>query len=180
MRVIPVEEAIDGENHAASYEEVSTYIENAWRLCVSDCTCRRSRRLMGEGCGHLEKDMCIQLDEGADYFIRTGVGREITKEEAYEILKRAEENGLVHEIQNLDGEGKTDLQLLQLLLLLPQSRKVLHVSGLQPFQLCLQHRRRKVRGMRPVRGELSGKCLAPGKKTVRKNSGPGKGKRYAS
>ena len=107
MRVIPVEEAIDGENHAASYEEVSTYIENAWRLCVSDCTCRRSRRLMGEGCGHLEKDMCIQLDEGADYFIRTGVGREITKEEAYEILKRAEENGLVHEIQNLDGEGKT-------------------------------------------------------------------------
>lgn len=107
MRVIPVEEAINGESHAADYEEVSSYIEKAWRLCVSDCTCRRSRRLMGEGCGHLEQDMCIQLDEGADYFIRTGVGREITKEEAYEILKRAEENGLVHEIQNLDGEGKT-------------------------------------------------------------------------
>lgn len=107
MRVIPVEEAINGESHAADYEEVSSYIEKAWRLCVSDCTCRRSRRLMGEGCGHLEQDMCIQLDEGADYFIRTGVGREITKAEAYEILKRAEENGLVHEIQNLDGEGKT-------------------------------------------------------------------------
>lgn len=107
MRVIPVEEAINGDSHAADYEEVSSYIEKAWRLCVSDCTCRRSRRLMGEGCGHLEQDMCIQLDEGADYFIRTGVGREITKEEAYEILKRAEENGLVHEIQNLDGEGKT-------------------------------------------------------------------------
>lgn len=107
MRVLPVEQAIDGESHAASYEEVSQYIESAWKLCVSDCTCRRSRRLMGEGCGHLEKDMCIQLNEGADYFLKTGRAREIDKAEAYEILKRAEENGLVHEIQNLEGEGKT-------------------------------------------------------------------------
>ena len=107
MRVIPVEKAIDGETVARSYEEVSKYVEKAYMLAVSDCTCRRSRRLMGEGCGHLETDMCIQLDDGAEFFVRTGKAREITKAEAYEILKRAEDNGLVHQTPNLDGPGNT-------------------------------------------------------------------------
>ena len=106
MRVIPVEKAISGETTAKSFEEISEYIENAYMLSVSDCSCRRTRRLMGEGCGHLEKDMCIQLNDGAEYYVRTGKGRQISKEEAYEILRRAEENGLVHEMPNLDGPGK--------------------------------------------------------------------------
>ena len=38
---------------------------------------------MGEGCGHLEKDMCLQLNAGAEYCIRTGRAREITREEAF-------------------------------------------------------------------------------------------------
>lgn len=60
---------------------------------------------MGEGCGHLEKDMCMPLNEGAEFYIRTGRAREISKEEAYEILQKAEDNGLVHEITNIDGDG---------------------------------------------------------------------------
>jgi len=105
MRVIPVQSAIDGETRAASYEEVREYIENARLISVADCSCRRSRRLMGEGCGHLEKDMCMPLNEGAEFYIRTGRAREISKEEAYEILQKAEDNGLVHEITNIDGDG---------------------------------------------------------------------------
>lgn len=107
MRVIPVEKAISGESKVRSFEEISKYIENAYVLSVSDCSCRRTRRLMGEGCGHLETDMCIQLNDGAEYYIRTGKGRQITKEEAYEILKRAEDNGLVHQTPNLEGPGET-------------------------------------------------------------------------
>lgn len=106
MRVIPVEKAISAETTARSFEEVSHYVEKAYMLSVADCSCRRSRRLMGEGCGHLEKDMCIQLNEGAEYYIRTGKARQITKEESYDILRRAEENGLVHEMPNLDGPGE--------------------------------------------------------------------------
>lgn len=62
---------------------------------------------MGEGCGHLKEDMCIQMGHAAEYYIRTGRGRQITREEAFEIIKRAEENGLMHQIPNLDGSGKT-------------------------------------------------------------------------
>jgi len=107
MRVIPVEKAIDGNSRACSYEEISTYLDAAHRYSVSNCSCRTAREIMGQGCGHLKEDMCIQLDHAAEYYIRTGRGREITRQEADEIIKKAEENGLVHQIPNTDGSGHT-------------------------------------------------------------------------
>ena len=107
MRVIPIETAIDGETRRASYEEVSKYLNDNDIFSVSDCSCRTSREILGEGCGHLKEDMCIQMGHAAEYYIRTGRGREITREEAFDIIKRAEENGLMHQIPNLDGSGKT-------------------------------------------------------------------------
>lgn len=107
MRVIPIEMAIEGETRRASYEEVSKYLNEHEVFSVSDCSCRTAREIMGEGCGHLKEDMCIQLGHAAEFYIRTGRGREITREEAFEIIKKAEENGLMHQIPNTDGPGKT-------------------------------------------------------------------------
>lgn len=107
MRVIPIEKSIDGETRRASYEEVSKYLNENDIFTVSDCSCRTSREAMGEGCGHLKEDMCIQMGHAAEHYIRTGRGRQITREEAFEIIRRAEENGLMHSIPNLDGSGHT-------------------------------------------------------------------------
>ncbi len=107
MRVIPIEHAIEGETRRASYEEVSKYLNDNDIFSVSDCSCRTAREAMGEGCGHLKEDMCIQMGHAAEYYIRTKKGRKITREEAFEIIERAEENGLMHQIPNLDGSGKT-------------------------------------------------------------------------
>jgi NADPH-dependent glutamate synthase beta subunit-like oxidoreductase/NAD-dependent dihydropyrimidine dehydrogenase PreA subunit len=107
MRVIPIETAIEGETRRASYEEVSKYLNENTIFSVSDCSCRTSREAMGEGCGHLKEDMCIQMGHAAEFYIRTGRGREITRAEAFEIIKKAEENGLMHSIPNTDGPGKT-------------------------------------------------------------------------
>ncbi len=107
MRVIPIEKAIDGESRRASYEEVSKYLNENDVFSVSDCSCRTVREIMGEGCGHLKEDMCIQMGHAAEYYIRTGRGRSITRDEAFEIIRKAEENGLVHQIPNTDGSGKT-------------------------------------------------------------------------
>ena len=46
--------------------------------------------------------MCIR-----DSYIRSGRARQISREEAYEIVKRAEENGLMHDIPNIEGSGET-------------------------------------------------------------------------
>ncbi|RRD94681.1 FAD-dependent oxidoreductase [Clostridiales bacterium COT073_COT-073] len=107
MRVIPIERAIDGNSHRASYEEVSKYLNDNDIFTVTDCSCRTDRELMGEGCGHLKEDMCIQMGHAAEYYIKTGRGRQITREEAFEIIRKAEENGLMHQIPNVDGNGKT-------------------------------------------------------------------------
>ncbi len=107
MRVIPIESAIDGETRRASYEEISKYLNESDRFSVSDCSCRTSREATGEGCGHLKEDMCIQLGWAAEYYIRTNRGREITREEAFAIIKKAEENGLMHNVPNVEGPGKT-------------------------------------------------------------------------
>ena len=107
MRVIPIERALDDGTHAASYEEISKYIEENDTFCVSDCSCRTVRESLGEGCGHLKENMCIQMGHAAEYYIRSGKGREVTKEEVYEIIRKAEDNGLMHEIPNTDGSGKT-------------------------------------------------------------------------
>ena len=88
MRVIPIEKAIQGETRRASYEEVSKYLNENKIFSVSDCACRTVREAMGEGCGHLKEDMCIQMGHAAEYYIRTGRGREITREEAFEIIKK--------------------------------------------------------------------------------------------
>ena len=103
MRVMPVMSAIENDTHKASYDEISTLIEKAWAISVGPCSCRRSRRLMGEGCGHLEEDMCLYLNDNAISFSKNGEHRLITKEKAYEILRRAEDNGLVHEVNQALG-----------------------------------------------------------------------------
>ncbi|MDL2258790.1 FAD-dependent oxidoreductase [Eubacteriales bacterium OttesenSCG-928-K08] len=107
MRVIPIESAIDGNSRRVSYEEVSKYLNENDIFTCSPCSCRTDREAMGEGCGHLKEDMCIQMGHAAEYYIRTGRARQITREEAFEIIKRAEENGLMHQIPNIDGSGKT-------------------------------------------------------------------------
>ena len=103
MRVMPVMSAIENDSRTASYDEVATLIENASAISVGPCSCRRARRLMGEGCGHLEEDMCMYLNENAINYSNTGAHRLVSKEEAYEILRRAEDNGLVHEINQTPG-----------------------------------------------------------------------------
>ncbi len=103
MRVMPVMSAIENNSRTASYDEISTLIDKAEIVSVGPCSCRRARRLMGEGCGHLEEDMCMYLNENARTYIKTGAHREVSKEEAYQILKRAEDNGLVHEINQAPG-----------------------------------------------------------------------------
>lgn len=107
MRVIPIESSIDGSTRKASSEEVSKYINEARVISVSDCSCRTSREDLNQGCGHLKENMCIQLGDAAEYYIRTGRGREISKEEANEIIRKAERDGLMHSIPNTEGEGHT-------------------------------------------------------------------------
>ncbi len=108
MHVIPVEKAIDMNNEAISIEKISHWLDKyEGKYAKSPCSCRRSRKTYDEGCGDVEDGWCIAVGDMADYVVETNKGGVyITKEEALEIFKKAEDNGFVHQITNIDGENK--------------------------------------------------------------------------
>ena len=107
MRVIPVESAIKDIPGVTPDERLSYYLDKYDTFSVSPCSCRASRTCLGDGCGHLAEDMCVQMGKGAEHYIRSGRARQITREEAEEIILRAEENGLMHDIPNIEDPGET-------------------------------------------------------------------------
>ena len=107
MHVIPVEKAIETENKSVSIEHISHWLKKYNGVyAASPCSCRMSRAKLGEGCGDDPQDWCIAVGDMARYVVETDRGHYITYDEVLEILHKAEENGFVHEITNIDGEEK--------------------------------------------------------------------------
>ena len=107
MRVVPVESAIKDLPGVQPWEKLSYYLDKYDIYTVSDCSCRQCRQVAGEGCGHLAHEVCIQMGEGAEFYAKTGRGRQISRAEVEEIIKFAEDNGLMHEMPHTDGLGES-------------------------------------------------------------------------
>ena len=107
MHVIPVEQAIDAASTSVPIEHIEHWLDKYDGKCAaSTCSCRASRKVLGEGCGDDPRDWCIAVGDMADYVVETDRGHYITREEVYDILRAAEDNGFVHQITNIDGENK--------------------------------------------------------------------------
>ena len=108
MHVIPVEKAIEMENQSIDIEHISHWLKKYdGKYAASPCSCRLSRQTYDEGCADDPEDWCIAVGDMADYVVETQKGgRYITYKEALDILKRAEDNGFVHQITNIDGKDK--------------------------------------------------------------------------
>ncbi len=108
MHVIPVEKAIEMENQSVDIEHISHWLKKyEGKYAASPCSCRLSRKTYGEGCADDPADWCIAVGDMADYVVETQKGgRYVTYDEVMEILKRAEDNGFVHQITNIDGKNK--------------------------------------------------------------------------
>ena len=107
MHVIPVEQAIDAASTSVPIEHIEHWLDKYdGKYAASTCSCRASRKVLGEGCGDDPHDWCIAVGDMADYVVETDRGHYITREEVYDILRAAEDNGFVHQITNIDGENK--------------------------------------------------------------------------
>ena len=107
MHVIPVEKAISMENQSADVEHISHWLDKYdGKYAAGPCSCRYSRAMCGEGCADDPEDWCIGVGDMADYLVETNKDHYITREKVMEILQRAEDNGFVHQITNIDGENK--------------------------------------------------------------------------
>jgi Pyruvate/2-oxoacid:ferredoxin oxidoreductase delta subunit len=94
-RVVPVEQDVEARSRILACEDVERILRDSGRVAVANCTCR-----LIEGNCDKPIEVCLQVGRGADYAIERGSGREISFDEAVEILRTCEEAGLVHVTMN--------------------------------------------------------------------------------
>jgi Pyruvate/2-oxoacid:ferredoxin oxidoreductase delta subunit len=96
-RVITVDEKVEPSSKVHTYDQVSAYVENSDPISVVTCYCRHEAELIDpeDTCGK-PNEVCMQFNMGARYLIDYCGAREVSKKEALEILRKAEEAGLVH------------------------------------------------------------------------------------
>lgn len=100
MRVVPVNASIEARAEVLPHELVEELVRGgAGHYAVANCICRQERRIAGDGCDR-PMESCLSLGTAADYVTRSGRGRAITREEMLDILRRADESGLVLQASN--------------------------------------------------------------------------------
>lgn len=102
MQVVPIEKEIHGKQTALPYEQVSNIIENSQSFAVFDCICKKEKHLLDKGCDK-PLEICTGYAPIPGVFDDSPVHRAISKEEAYAVLNRAEEAGLVHLTWNIES-----------------------------------------------------------------------------
>jgi len=98
-RVVPVEESIPVEIEIFPYERASELLSRARSFGVRDCICRTQQALLGNRC-HYPMENCLVFASAEGVFAKDPITREITREEAFQILRETEEAGLVHSSGN--------------------------------------------------------------------------------
>lgn len=102
MQVIPIESEIKGQQEALPYEKVSNIIENSQSLMYFDCICKKEKKLTGDECNR-PMQVCTAYAPIPGVFDNHPFGKTMTKEEAYKLLDKAEEEGLVHLTWNVES-----------------------------------------------------------------------------
>jgi len=94
LRTIPVQESIDVTHNVASYEDAIEILNSKGLIVVTDCICRKHRSVIDQGCGK-PLEACFMFGSMAQYYLDHDMGRQVTFEQATEIMTKAQEAGLV-------------------------------------------------------------------------------------
>ena len=93
-RIIPISESIPADMEIYSYDQAEEIIKSQSIISVAECICRKEHEMIGQGCNH-PKEVCMAFGTGAHFYLENGLGREVTRKEALEILHMAMDAGLV-------------------------------------------------------------------------------------
>jgi NAD-dependent dihydropyrimidine dehydrogenase PreA subunit len=97
VRTIPIEESVNFEQNISTYDDLRKLLETIGEpVVVQECICRQAKDLVGDPCKKTDlRESCFSFRTAGKTILEKGLGREITKEEALKILRKAEEDGLV-------------------------------------------------------------------------------------
>jgi Pyruvate/2-oxoacid:ferredoxin oxidoreductase delta subunit len=101
LRTLPVERTIKDPRQVLPYEDVAQVLDAQEYFSVSTCACKHRKNLDSDSpdCRY-PTEVCLHFGGLGRYIDQQGLGRQITREEAHEILQQAADAGLVHAVSN--------------------------------------------------------------------------------
>jgi len=102
FRTVPVEQSVTAEHSLPTYEELEKLVSNNPGPYVAiECICRKAHKMGGESCEVTSRyETCFGMGEMAAMYLNEGWGREVTRQEALELLRMNQEEGLVFQAEN--------------------------------------------------------------------------------
>ncbi|TFF87231.1 MAG: 4Fe-4S dicluster domain-containing protein, partial [Promethearchaeota archaeon] len=107
LRTIPIEKSIEFERNVNQFDSLESLIENTTGpYMVTNCICKQLKDLEGDPCKVTSRrEICMGFGHAAKMYIEQGWGREISRDEAIEILHQNQEDGLVLQPDNSQELG---------------------------------------------------------------------------
>jgi Pyruvate/2-oxoacid:ferredoxin oxidoreductase delta subunit len=102
VRVVPVSESLKDSSEVLPFDALKPMIEQTSYRAAGHCPCRQMKAHVGEGCDHSLQN-CLHFGDMARYMVEQEMAREISVDETLEILADANEEGLVHVADNMEG-----------------------------------------------------------------------------
>ncbi|MFX1377427.1 MAG: 4Fe-4S binding protein [Promethearchaeota archaeon] len=102
MRTIPVEESLSPDYTVSTYDNIRDIIKNKVdKIAIINCVCREEHDVLNESCElSSTRRCCVMFNDSATRRIEDGIGKEVTKEEMFEILKKYQKEGFVLQPEN--------------------------------------------------------------------------------
>ena len=94
LRVVPISQSVSADMQVMPYDTAEQIIMEQSKIVVAPCICRKEQKMIGKGCAN-PQEVCLCFGSGAYYYEENGLGRQITKQEALDILHKGAEAGLV-------------------------------------------------------------------------------------
>ena len=104
LRTIPVEKSIVYEHHVAAFDDAVAIIKQNDTIAVAECLCRKAQKIMDKGCNK-PIEACIMFGSMARFYIENNLGRSIDVEEAVDIVRKAQDAGLVTQPATAQNPG---------------------------------------------------------------------------
>ena len=107
LHTIPVEKSVTSENYTSTYDNIRNIIVNQVdKIALRDCVCREEHDLMEESCKLSGvRRCCVMFNKAAENQIKSGIGKEVSKEEFFDLLDKYQEEGFVLQPQNTQNPG---------------------------------------------------------------------------
>jgi electron transport complex protein RnfB len=99
LRTVPIGISLESHTEALPYERVEELVRAHDRFAVANCLCRTIAGMAGTACD-APLETCMFFGDWADFYVNTGRGRRIEREDVLRLLEQANEANLVLQSSN--------------------------------------------------------------------------------